>query len=80
MFGADLAKYLVVDLSYEVVQGELEDRPFDMKPKTLGDGTYAFDITRTHSHVGTHIEAPWHYYGSGKTITDFPVQFSNFRD
>jgi arylformamidase len=73
MFGADLKNYRVVDLSYEVVPGELEDRPFDMSLGMLGDDTYRYDITRTHSHVGTHIEAPWHYYKSGKTITDFPV-------
>jgi len=73
MLDIDLKKYRVVDLSYEVVPGELEDRPFDMSLGMLGDGTYRYDISRTHSHVGTHIEAPWHYYKSGKTITDFPV-------
>jgi arylformamidase len=73
MFDIDPKKYRVVDLSYEVVPGELEDRPFDMSLGMLGDGTYRYDITRTHSHVGTHVEAPWHYYKSGKTITDLPI-------
>lgn len=73
MLDIDMTRYRVVDLSYEVVPGEFEDRPFDMSVGMLGDGTYRYDIARTHSHVGTHVEAPWHFYKSGKTITDLPV-------
>jgi len=24
--------------------------------------------------VGTHVESPWHFYGSGKTCTDYPLE------
>jgi arylformamidase len=73
MFDVDLSKYRVVDLSYEVVPGESDERPFDIALARLADDTYRYDITCTHSHVGTHVEMPWHYYRAGKTVTDYPV-------
>lgn len=76
MFPIDPSKYRVIDLSMEVRPNEStpDDRPFEMSEGRLGDGTVKFDITRTHTHVGTHVESPWHFYRSGKTITDFPVE------
>jgi len=74
-FTVDLEKYKIVDLSKEVIpnQPTLDDRPFEIAESVLPDGTWKFDITKTHSHVGTHIESPWHFYHKGKTITDFPL-------
>jgi arylformamidase len=73
MLDIDMRRYRVVDLSYEVMPGQDDERPFDMSLGRLADGTFRYDITRTHSHVGTHVESPWHFYKAGKTITDFPV-------
>jgi kynurenine formamidase len=55
MFVIDPERFRIVDLSYEVVPGANPDRPFEMSRGTLADQTYRFDITRTHSHVGTHV-------------------------
>ena len=73
MLNIDPERYRVIDLSYEVVPGELQDRPFDMSLGRLADNTLRYDITKTHSHVGTHVETPWHFYQTGKTISDFPL-------
>lgn len=75
-FTIDWSKYKIVDLSKEVVpnQSTPDDRPFEISESTLADGTYKFDVTRTHTHVGTHVESPWHFYHGGKTITDFPLE------
>jgi len=76
VFDIDLTKYTLVDLSLEVVpnQGN-EERPFEVKPGTLPDGTNRFDIVNTHTHVGTHVESPWHFYGEGKTCVDYPLEY-----
>lgn len=74
MFNIDLTRHRIVDLSFEVVPGAIEDRPFDMTVGELQDRTYRFDIHRTHTHVGTHVESPWHFYGAGRTIADFPPE------
>ncbi len=75
-FDIDLNKYKVVDLSKLVIpnQSEPDDRPFFVQESHLPDGTYKFDIIKTHTHVGTHVESPWHFYHEGKTITDFPIE------
>ncbi|MEW6238651.1 MAG: cyclase family protein [Candidatus Omnitrophota bacterium] len=75
-FQIDLEKYKIIDLAKEVVPNLLDpgDRPFVIEESRLGDGTYKFDIRQTHTHVGTHVESPWHYYHEGKTITDFPLE------
>lgn len=74
IFTIDLSKYKLIDLSKEVVPGAPGDRPFDIRESLLADGTYKYDIHNTHTHVGTHVESPWHYYHRGKTITDFPLE------
>ncbi len=75
VFHIDFTKYRVVDLSRLVIpnQPEPTDRPFHVQESLLPDRTYKFDI-QTHSHVGTHVESPWHYYHTGKSISDFPLE------
>ncbi|MBI4558955.1 MAG: cyclase family protein [Candidatus Hydrogenedentes bacterium] len=75
VFDIDFNKYRLVDLSLEVVPNQTDPyRPFEVRPGRLGDGTHKFDIINTHTHVGTHIESPWHFYGKGNTCTDYPLE------
>ncbi|MCC6486881.1 MAG: cyclase family protein [Candidatus Hydrogenedentes bacterium] len=74
LFDIDLKAYKLVDLSLEVVPNQTtEGRPFEVKEGRLGDGTLKYDIVNTHTHVGTHIESPVHFYFKGKTCTDYPL-------
>jgi kynurenine formamidase len=73
MFEIDLKKYRIVDLSYEVVPGGGGDRPFVIQRGLLADNAYKYDVTKTHSHVGTHVEAPAHFYDGGKDVTQLPL-------
>ncbi|HOZ45545.1 MAG TPA: cyclase family protein [Candidatus Hydrogenedentes bacterium] len=74
-FDIDLSKYRIVDLALEVRPGQTApDRPYEVREGRLGDGTWKFDIVNTHTHVGTHVESPWHFYGTGKTCTDYPIE------
>jgi len=73
MFDIDLSKYRIVDISYEVVPPGSDDRPFVIERGFLADGAYKHDVTKTHSHVGTHVEAPAHFFDGGKDITELPL-------
>lgn len=73
-FGIDLEQYRVVDLSYTVVPPGTSDRPFVVQRGRLADNAYKFDIVRTHTHVGTHVEAPAHFYLGGKDVTHLPLE------
>lgn len=74
VFDLDLNAYKIVDLSLQVTPNwKVEGRPFDVKLGRLGDGTRKFDIVNTHTHVGTHVESPWHYYEEGNTCADYPL-------
>ena len=75
MFDIDLSKYRIIDLSYEVVPPGTDDRPFIIRKGLLDDDAFKHDII-THSHVGTHVEAPshfFHHWDHPKTITDLPL-------
>jgi arylformamidase len=74
MFNIDLNKYRIVDISYEVVPPGSDDRPFVMERGFLADMAYKYDITKTHSHVGTHVEAPAHFFDGGKDVTQLPME------
>ena len=74
VFSIDLEKYRVVDLSYQVVPPGSADRPFVVQRGRLADNAYKFDIVRTHTHVGTHVEAPAHFYPDGKDVTALPLE------
>jgi arylformamidase len=72
VFDIDFARYKLVDLSLEVIPNQtVPGRPFEVREGRLGDGTRKFDIVNTHTHVGTHVESPWHFRGEGKTCSDF---------
>ena len=73
MFDIDLKKYRIVDLSYEVVPPGSEDRPFVIERGLLADRAYKYDVTKTHSHVGTHVETPAHFFDGGKDVTELPL-------
>ncbi len=72
-FTIDPTKFRIVDLSYEVVPHEGGDRPFVIQRGFLADRAYKYDVLNTHSHVGTHVETPAHFFDGGKDVTDFPV-------
>ncbi len=75
VFDIDFKKYKLVDLSLEVVPNQkVEGRPFEVKEGRLGDGTLKYDIVNTHTHVGTHIESPYHFYFKGNSCTDYPLE------
>jgi len=73
-FSIDLERYRVVDLSYQVVPPGSADRPFVVQRGRLADFAYKFDVVRTHTHVGTHVEAPAHFYPDGKDVTELPLE------
>ena len=73
MFDIDLTKYRIVDISYEVVPPGTDDRPFVIKRGLLADRAFKHDVLNTHSHVGTHVETPAHFYDGGKDVTDLPL-------
>lgn len=73
MFRIDPERYRVVDLSFEVVPGARADRPFDATRATLPDDCFKYDVTCTHTHVGTHVELPAHYWPEGADVTAFPL-------
>ncbi|MEI6157624.1 MAG: cyclase family protein [Atribacterota bacterium] len=62
----------LIDLSLEVVPPGTTDRPFVVEQKFLSDKTIKNEIF-THSHVGTHIESPAHYFKGGKDLSMFPL-------
>jgi arylformamidase len=75
MLDIDLTKYRIIDLSYEVRPDAPEpDRPFEVKRGYLADRAFKYDVTRTHTHVGTHVEAPAHFFDGGKSITELPLE------
>lgn len=75
LFAIDWTKYKCIDLSWTVTANQDNpERPFDVRLGALADGTNKFDIINTHTHVGTHVESPWHFYGKGKTCAEYPVE------
>lgn len=79
MFDIDLNRYKLVDLSLQVVPGQdVPGRPFETREGRLGDGTRKTDVVNTHTHVGTHIESPYHFYVNEtkmrNTCTDYPLE------
>ena len=66
----NLEEYEIIDISYTVVPGENPDRPFAIQKALLDDKTFRYDILKTHSHVGTHVEVGAHFYEDGKTVSE----------
>lgn len=73
-FSIDLERYRIVDLSYTVVPPGTADRPYVIQRGRLADNAYKFDVIRTHTHVGTHVESPAHFYPGGKDVTHLPLE------
>jgi kynurenine formamidase len=74
VFSIDLGRYRVVDLSWQVVPPGTADRPFVVQRGRLADNAYKFDVIRTHTHVGTHVESPAHFFPKGKDVTGLPLE------
>ncbi len=73
MFSIDTDKYRVLDLSYQVDPDNYPpDRPFELELGYLADRAFKYDV-RTHSHVGTHVEFPAHFYDGGRDLTSYPL-------
>ncbi len=73
MLGEDLLQGRIVDLSYEVVPPGTEERPFQIKRGFLADQAFKHEVI-THTHVGTHVEVPAHFFEGGKEVTDLPLE------
>ncbi len=71
MFTINLDQYRLVDLSPVIEPPGTDDRPLEVRVGRLADNAYKMDITRLHTHVGTHVEAPAHFYEDGKLITEY---------
>lgn len=67
-----LEAYSLIDLSMDVVPPGTEERPFVTTHALLHDGTTKYLIS-THTHVGTHLEGPLHFFEHGKDLADFPL-------
>jgi kynurenine formamidase len=74
VFSIDLEHYRLVDLSVTIEPPGTDDRPLDVSVGRLADDSYKMDITRLHTHVGTHVEAPAHFFEGGKLITDVALE------
>jgi len=74
LFDIDWNKYRLVDLSVKISPPGDPERPFEVKPGRLADDALKYDITNTHTHVGTHVESPRHFYMEGKGCEDYPLQ------
>ena len=69
----NMEEFELIDISYTIIPGENPDRPFAIQKALLQDKTYRYDILKTHSHVGTHVEVGAHFYDDGKTITEYSL-------
>lgn len=69
----DLSNHRIVDLSLEIVPNAGGERPFYTQPGRLSDNALRYDV-QTHTHVGTHVESPGHFFERPPWITDLPVE------
>jgi len=73
MFSIDLERYRLVDLSVRIDPPGTEERPLEVSVGRLADDSVKMDISNLHTHVGTHVEAPAHFFEGGALITDRPL-------
>jgi len=72
MLPLDLGNCRIVDLSVRLVPGQ-EARRLEIRRGIIeSDDTFMHEIDMM-SHVGTHVEAPAHFYEGGKDITELPL-------
>ena len=73
MFSIDFSKYRLVDLGLTIDPDHpTPGRPFKAVRSQLPDTTFKHDV-ETHTHVGTHVEAPAHFFDGGKDLTAFDI-------
>ena len=72
LFDIDLNKYRIVDLSLGISAPGTEDRPFHAEVGYLPDKSFKHKI-QTHTHVGTHIESPSHFFEGARRLEGFPL-------
>jgi len=71
MFNIDWERYRLVDVTLRVVPGE-GDRRLELRRYTFPvDGSFGYEVD-TVTHLGTHIEAPAHYYTDGNDVCAYP--------
>ena len=62
----------IIDISQEVFSCEVypgDEKPKKEKTKKIEDGDgYNLTVFSMCAHNGTHVDAPYHFYGDGKTI------------
>jgi len=72
VFEIDESRYRVIDLSLRIEPPGPEGRPFQVERDRWPDESFLYRIT-THTHVGTHIESPAHFFEGGRRLEDFPL-------
>jgi len=73
MFNIDLTRYRVVDVSLRVTPGQ-GGRRLALRRYTFPvDGSFGYEVD-TVTHLGTHVEAPAHYYEIGQDVTAYPLE------
>ena len=72
-FTIDLSRYRLVDLSMKVTPPGKEGRPFKIERGLLADDCYKHDI-QTHTHVGCHIESPYHFDLDWPDVSTYPLE------
>lgn len=70
---ATLARKRIIDISFPVIPGADPERPFDISRSLLADDSYKFDITNTHTHVGSHVECSSHFFDDGCSVDQYPL-------
>lgn len=78
-----MAQFDIIELSHRIIPGQehfkLETRVVDVT-EVLPEVTHRSDVwyvlgeVTCCTHVGTHIEVPFHHYREGADVADFPVE------
>ncbi len=73
MLPLDLQKCRIIDLTHVLHPGE-EPRHLEIRRGIIEfDQTYMHDV-EFHSHLGTHIETPAHFFDGGTDLAQLPVE------
>lgn len=62
---------LVLDSNH--IQTYPGDAPFVFRQTEVGDGCHIGSVSFGSVHTGTHLDAPFHFFASGKTIDKIPL-------
>lgn len=73
MFDIDWSRYRAVDVSLRVAPTEGGRRLVLRRYTFPVDGSFGYEVD-TVTHLGTHIEAPAHYYVDGPDVTAYPFE------